>query len=192
MLLFRTIGILMALAIKVQYSFLNVTKRNWFLKFRFEPNWLSVIAWRRVSRSVHSNLKDRLPPVHWCSSSRYSQSDRSSLAFCAVFGESVLVQPITPCAYGLRTCLGDRDSCYNLQHYRSSLQPPPFSITLAHKYLVDCTCLACPSGPMVSHFSISIFLLICDVGLPHCQFSLPSGNRASWQKAMETSGLKSV
>lgn len=112
-----------------------------------------------VRRSIYSNHKGHLSSVYWCSFSKYNQSDWFSLAFCAVFGVSVLVQSITQCAWGLRTHLGDHDSVL----YFTALQIQPsslFYIILTHKHLVDFSCLACPSGPMVSCFDISIFLLI--------------------------------
>ena len=89
--------------------------------------------------------------------------------------------------------LGDHDSCI-IFHSISDPSPsaPPSNIILAHTHLIDFTCLACPSGPMISHFCISVAWLISNAVSPHYVLSPLPGNQALLQKAMTVLGLGSV
>lgn len=49
---------------------------------------------------------------------------------------------------------------YISQYYRYTPSAPPSCITLAHRHLVDFTCLACPSRPLVTRFNILAFPLL--------------------------------
>ena len=66
-----------------------------------------------------------------------------------------------------------------------SLSP---SIIWAHKHLLGFTCLACPSGPIISHFSISIAWPVSNIGSPSCLLSPLSGDRALLRKPWKCLG----
>lgn len=168
MFLLRTIGILMALAMKIQYSVLNLTQTNSILLILF---WTKLIlGWLNGDEEIHLFQPQGSPSI--CLLMFFLQVQSKGLVqsyILCVFGESVLVQSITQYAWGLRTHLGDHDSCiifHSIQIQPSSL----FYIILTHKHLVYFSCLACLSGPMVNCFDISIFLLISNTGLPYCHF----------------------
>lgn len=148
----------MALAMKIQYSILNLTQTNSILLILF---WTKLIlGWLRGWWGDPSNPTTRVA-FHLSTDAPPPNTIKliGPVLHSALCLESVLVQSITQCAWGLRTHLGDHDSVL----YFTALQIQPsslFYIILTHKHLVDFSCVACPSGLMVSCFDISIFLLI--------------------------------